>query len=141
MTIAVSATQPNLDAGVDPRFGRAACFLFVDPDTMNFETADNAGAGAASGAGIQTARMLADRGVTVLLTGNCGPNAFSTLQAAGIEVFVGAQGSVRQAIEAYRAGRLQSASGPDVPAHHGLGGAGMPGMGRGGGRGGGRNRY
>jgi len=34
MQIAISTTAPNLDAEVDPRFGRCQCFIIVDPETM-----------------------------------------------------------------------------------------------------------
>ena len=33
MKIAITAQGPELDAAVDPRFGRAAYFLIVDTDT------------------------------------------------------------------------------------------------------------
>ena len=32
--IAISSAGPDLDGPVDPRFGRAAGFVIVDPDTM-----------------------------------------------------------------------------------------------------------
>ena len=39
--IAVSSEGPDMDARVDPRFGRAAGFIIIDPDTMAFEYVDN----------------------------------------------------------------------------------------------------
>jgi len=133
MKIAISATAPGLDAEVDPRFGRCQYFVIGDPQTMQFETLQNPNIAAAGGAGITTAQMIASKGVTVVLTGNSGPNAYQTLSAAGIEVITGVTGGIRDAIEAYKAGRFQPGSQPSVDAHHGMGG-GM-GMGRGMGRG------
>jgi predicted Fe-Mo cluster-binding NifX family protein len=52
-----------------------------------------------------------------VLTGNCGPKAFHTLQAAGIQVIVGVEGSVRQAVQNYQAGKLKPAMGPNVTSH------------------------
>ena len=133
MKIAVSATAPALDAEVDPRFGRCQYFIIVDPQTMEFEALDNSNAMAAGGAGISTAQMIASKGVEVVLTGNCGPNAYQTLSAAGIQIVTGVSGNIRDAIEAYKAGKLQPNAQPSVGSHYGMG-AGM-GMGRGMGRG------
>jgi predicted Fe-Mo cluster-binding NifX family protein len=133
MKIAVSATAPALDAEVDPRFGRCQYFIIVDPQTMEFEALDNSNAMAAGGAGISTAQMIASKGVEVVLTGNCGPNAYQTLSAAGIQIVTGVSGTIRDAIEAYKAGKLQPNAQPSVGSHYGMG-AGM-GMGRGMGRG------
>jgi hypothetical protein len=91
---------------------------------------------AGGGAGISTAQMVANMGVQVVLTGNCGPNAYQTLSAAGIQVITGVSGSVKEAIEGYKTGKFQAISGPSVGAHSGMGG-GMGGGGRGMGMGGG----
>jgi len=133
MRIAVSATGPSLDAEVDSRFGRCQYFVIADPDTMEFETFENPNVMAGGGAGISTAQMIANMGVQVVLTGNCGPNAYQTLSAAGVQVITGVSGSVQDAIEGYKAGRFQATSQPSVGAHFGMGpsmGRGM-GMGRG----------
>ena len=118
MKIAVSASGPTLDAAVDPRFGRAPYFLIVDPDTLEFEVvANQINLQAAQGAGIQTATLVARYKPAAVLTGHCGPKAFQTLQAAGIPVIVEVHGSVRQAVEHYRAGKLTQATGPNVTSH------------------------
>jgi len=146
MRIAVSATGPSLDAEVDPRFGRCQYFIIVDPQTLEFETVDNVNISASGGAGIATAQMMANKGVQVVLTGNTGPNAYQTLTAAGIQVVSGVSGTVKDAIQGYRAGKFQSSSQPNVSGHFGMGGGvgggmGMgPGMGRGMGGGVGRGR-
>ena len=135
MKIAVSATAPDLDAEVDPRFGRCQYFIIVDPQSMEFEAVDNSNAMAAGGAGISTAQMVASKGAEVVLTGNCGPNAYQTLSAAGLQVITGVAGRIRGAIEAYNTGRLQPSTQPNVGSHSGMGmGSGM-GTGRGMGRG------
>jgi predicted Fe-Mo cluster-binding NifX family protein len=133
MKVAISATAPSLDAEVDPRFGRCQYFIIVDPETMEFEAVENSSMMAAGGAGISTAQMIAGKGVQVVLTGNCGPNAYQTLSAAGVQVISGVVGRIRDAAEAYKAGKLQTSAEPSVDAHFGMGG-GM-GMGRGMGRG------
>jgi predicted Fe-Mo cluster-binding NifX family protein len=130
MKIAVSSTGPDLDAQVDPRFGRAQYLLVVDTHTLEFEALQNPNVAAGGGAGIQTAQMIAAKGAQAVLTGNCGPNAYQTLSAAGIKVYVGVAGAVREAVERLKRGEFQSSAGASVPGHFGLGmGAGMAGAG------------
>jgi len=137
MRIAISATGPTLDAEVDPRFGRCQYFIIADPETMEFEAIENTSAMAAGGAGISAAQMIASKGVEAVLTGNCGPNAYQVLSAAGLKVITGVSGKVRDAIQAYKSGKFQASAQPNVPDHFGMGGAmgGGMGMGRGMGRG------
>ena len=136
MIIAISATGSTLDADVDARFGRCPYFIIVDPDTMLFETMENSSAMYSGGAGISTAQMVTSKGVQVVLTGNCGPNAYQVLSAAGIKIISGVGGKVKDAIQAYKSGQLQADSQPNVADHFGAGGG--TGMGRGMGRGKGR---
>ena len=140
MKIAVSATGPSLDSGVDPRFGRCQYFVIADPETMEYEAVDNPNLSAPGGAGIATAQLVADRGVEAVLTGNVGPNAYEALMAAGIEVVTGVGGTVNEAVVGYKEGRFRASSQPTVGAHFGARGTGMGGgmgMGRGMGMGGG----
>jgi predicted Fe-Mo cluster-binding NifX family protein len=119
---------------MDPRFGRCQYFLFIDSDTNAFEAVENPNLSASGGAGIQSAQLVSNKGVEVLITGQVGPNAFTTLQAAGIKILVGASGKVQEVLEKYQKGQISSsAQGPTVQAHFGMGKGG--GMGRGKGRG------
>ncbi|MCK9375584.1 MAG: NifB/NifX family molybdenum-iron cluster-binding protein [Syntrophobacterales bacterium] len=118
MKIVISAKGPNLEAQVDPRFGRAPYFLLVNPETMEFEVVSNQqGMQAPQGAGIQAAALVARQRPAAILTGNCGPRAFQTLQAAGIQVIVRVEGQVREVVQDYRAGKLKPARGPNVTGH------------------------
>ncbi len=136
MKVAISAASPALDSDVDPRFGRCAYFVVVDPETMQFEAIDNANGPSAHGAGIATAQMVAESGATVVLTGNCGPNAFQALEAAGIEVVTGVSGTVGQAIDGYKEGRFRGSKAPNVESHFGAGASALAGRGMGGAMGG-----
>ena len=138
MKIAVSASGPDLTSDVDPRFGRCPFFLFVDPESMEFEAIENANISSASGVGIQSAQLVAEKGAQAVLTGSCGPNAFQTLQAAGIDVIVGISGTVKEAVAHYKSGRAQATPQANAPAHSGVGGGGAMGSGFGMGRGMGR---
>jgi len=120
MKIAVTSKSNNLESEIDPRFGRCSYFLIVDTDTMSFEYLSNESAMASGGAGIQAAQNVAKTGVEVVVTGNMGPNAFQTLSAAGIRVFTGANGTVKEAVEKYKKGELKEAEAPNVGSHSGM---------------------
>jgi predicted Fe-Mo cluster-binding NifX family protein/ferredoxin len=166
MKIAVTSTGPTLDDNVEARFGRCAYFLIIDTDTVQLEAVENPNIALGGGAGIQSAQLMSEKGVTAVLTGNCGPNAFNVFGQAGIQVIVGVSGLVRDAVEQFKAGVFSSASEPNVASHFGMnaalagptatgqpmtgplgqgggmgpGSGGGRGMGRGMGRGGGRGR-
>jgi len=142
MRIAISATGPDLDAQVDPRFGRCQYFVIVEPDTMQFESVENSSAMASGGAGISAAQMIIGKGVEAVLTGNCGPNAYQVLSPAGIKVITGVSGKVRDAAQSYKLGNLEGSTQPNVQDHFGssFGGGMGQGMGRGLGRGRGMGR-
>jgi len=118
MKIVVSASGPNLEALVHPRFGVAPYFLIVDIKTLEFEVVPNQSSQQApQGAGIQAALLVARQQPVVVLTGHCGPKAFRSLQAAGISVIVGVEGSVRDAVQDLRAGKLMPSRAPNVTCH------------------------
>ena len=117
--IAVTCEEPSLDSQVDPRFGRAAGFLVVDPESMEFEYIDNGSSQVmAQGAGIQAAENIAKSGAKVLLTGFVGPKAFQGLEAAGIKIGQNLEsGTVRQAIEKFKAGDVDFATSSNKEGH------------------------
>ena len=118
MKIAVSSQGAEPDSAVDPRFGRAKYFLIHDTESGGFEAVENTqNLQAVQGAGIQSARNVAERQVEAVVTGNIGPKAYAALSAEKIAVYVGADGSVRQAVAEFRAGRLKQAQDASVEAH------------------------
>ena len=120
MKICVTAQGDNLDAELDPRFGRCKYFLFVDKDTLECEAVENPNVESAGGAGIQSGQLVAGKEVKVVLTGNVGPNAFQTLTTAGIDVVTGLSGSVREVMEKYNKGDVEPTKGPSVNSKFGL---------------------
>ena len=138
MKICVTATVGDLNAQVDPRFGRCQYFVFVDSDTMAFEAMPNEAIAAPGGAGIQAAQTVVNKGVDVLISGNIGPNAFQVLSAAGVKIATGAYGTVKEAVEMYKSGKLSETGASTVSAHAGMGADIGSGRGRGMGMGMGR---
>ncbi|HJH25838.1 MAG TPA: dinitrogenase iron-molybdenum cofactor biosynthesis protein [Methanophagales archaeon] len=145
MKMCVTSVGMDLNAQVDPRFGRCQYLIFVDSDTMEFEAMPNEAIAAPGGAGIQAAQTVVNKGANVLISGNIGPNAFQVLSTADVKIATGAYGTVKEAVEMYKSGKLGETGASTVAAHAGMGatapggGFGMS-MGMGGGRGGGRGR-
>jgi predicted Fe-Mo cluster-binding NifX family protein len=121
MKIVVTANGTDLDTQAHPAFGRCPVYVFVDTETMQFEVVENPAANAAGGAGIQAAQFVVERGAQAVVTGNVGPNAFNVFQAAGVPVYLFSGGTVRQAVEAYKAGELSATGDASKPAHAGMG--------------------
>lgn len=119
MKICVTSEGNNLDSKVDARFGRCQYFILADTDSLEFEAVANPNIESTGGAGIQSAQLVATKQAKAVITGNVGPNAFQALQAAGIEVFSGASGTVKEAIDKYKKGEFKAASSPSVSSKFG----------------------
>jgi len=120
MKIVVTSLGESLESPVDQRFGRTRFFLLYDLDTDAWSVHENKqNLQAAQGAGIQAAQHVVNLGVEAVVTGHCGPKAFTTLSAAGVVVYQEASGSVQDALNAYRGGTLKKASQSDVDAGYG----------------------
>jgi predicted Fe-Mo cluster-binding NifX family protein len=124
MKIAISSSGKTLDSPLDPRFGRCAWFLIVDPADMRHEAFDNQSAAQSSGAGIQAAQFLVNKNVSAVITGHVGPNAVDTLSAAGIEIFAEQQGTIKEVVERYKNDTLNLTDHSTVGRHFGMGGGG-----------------
>lgn len=120
MKICITSEGKTLDAKVDPRFGRCENFIFFDTETGDFEACENMNAQFQGGAGIQSGQLLASKGVKALLTGNVGPNAYQALSSAGISVFTGVSGSVREAADGYKSGKYKAIIAPSVGSKFGV---------------------
>jgi len=120
MKIAITSSGLDLQSQVDPRFGRCAYFILVETDTDEFEAIENSNVQGMGGVGIQSGQIMADKGAETVLTGSCGPNAFQTLQAAGIKVITGVTGTVQEAIDKFKSGELKAISQANASAHSGI---------------------
>ena len=118
--ICITSQGGNLDSQIDPRFGRCQYFIMVDPETMEFEAVQNPNIATTGGAGIQSAQLISGKGIGIVLTGNVGPNAYTTLHSAGVKIATGVTGSVKDAIEKYKRGEITIADSPTVPGHFGI---------------------
>jgi len=142
MRIAVSSNGRDLDAEIDPRFGRCTYFLIIETNDLSIEVHRNSSATLGGGAGIQAAQLVASLGAEAVITGNCGPNAVQALSAAGLKLYLGQSGSVKEAAKKFIDGKLSPSNEPNTAEFSGMGMQRpgfnfQPGMGRrmGGGRG------
>jgi len=118
MKVAVTSKGTDFGSEVDPRFGRAAYILIVETDDDTVTVMDNSeNVNAFKGAGIQAAASVGESGAEVLLTGYCGPNAFKMLDAAGVKVANDVSGTVKEAVQAFKSGRVAFAEEANVDGH------------------------
>jgi len=118
MKVIVTAQGNEPSSEIDPRFGRAKWLIVFDSETGNFQAHDNElNLNAAQGAGIQAGRNIANLGADAVITGNVGPNAFKTLTAAKVKVFLTEKQTVQQAIDSYNAGKLKEVDQANVEGH------------------------
>lgn len=120
MKICITAKEASLDSEVDPRFGRCSYFIFVEIGKLGFEISANNNSNESGGAGIQSGQLISEKGAEVVITGNVGPNAYDTLNAAGIKIITGASGIVKDVITRYKKGELKPVEKPTVASHFGM---------------------
>ncbi len=118
MKIAITAENSQPESNVDPRFGRAKFFLVYDNRKQQWELIDNKqNFQSAQGAGIQSAANVVNAGCDVLISGHCGPKAFTALSKAGVEIYTVNGGTVKEALEMYNSGKLSKIESADVQGH------------------------
>jgi len=118
MKIAVTAQGPELTSDVDTRFGRAKWVVVVDTDTGESQARDNkVNLTLSQGAGIQTGQNVANLDVEAVITGNVGPNAYKTLAAGKVRIFLVSGGTVEQAVAAFKQGQLEEVQQANVEGH------------------------
>jgi len=120
MKLCVTSYGSNLEASVDPRFGRCEYFIIVDTEVMTFEAVGNPAGQSGGGAGIQSGQLIAEKKCEAVLTGNVGPNAYQVLSASGIKIFTGASGTVREAVDKFKKGEYNNTDKATVDSHNGM---------------------
>jgi predicted Fe-Mo cluster-binding NifX family protein len=120
MKIVLTTTAPELEAALDPRFGRGAYLLFIDTETDEWQAYPNPGASAPGGAGIKVTQFVVDLKAEAAISGDFGPNAFDALQASGVAMYLyGDCRSVQEVIDRITAGKLAQVGMPTADFHNG----------------------
>jgi len=122
MKIILTTVSPNIESEVDPRFGRSAYFLIIDPDTLEWQAPLNPCVNLSGGAGIQAAQFVTEHKADAVVSGDFGPNAFDALNAAGVPMYVyGRCRTAREAITQFKAGQLEQVGTPTRGDRHSAG--------------------
>lgn len=107
MKIVITSTGSDLESSFNPTFGRSPMFIFLEEDTQEVEAIKNPAVDAHGGAGIQAAKFVIDQGAEAIITGRVGPKAMDVLRADAVPIYIFHGNSVRQAVEAFRTGKLK----------------------------------
>ncbi|MBN1677045.1 MAG: NifB/NifX family molybdenum-iron cluster-binding protein [Candidatus Thermoplasmatota archaeon] len=106
----------GLEDIVCEHFGRAPTFTVVDMDTNSVVVVPNASEHM-GGMGKPPEHIIST-GSEVLVCSELGPRAIGMFESYGVEVFVGARGTVREAVELWRQGKLERASDVNACREH-----------------------
>ena len=114
MKVGIPSNSPGgLDAGVSAHFGHCDLFTAVEIEGDQVEkvwTIDNAGEHNC----MIPVRKMADAGIDAVLIGGIGRRPLMEFQNNGIKVFVGAAGTVKEALANYLSNGLMEATLQDV---------------------------
>ncbi|NCO88303.1 hypothetical protein AUK04_04150 [Candidatus Roizmanbacteria bacterium CG2_30_33_16] len=109
MKIAISSAGKNLESKVTEVFGRCPYFLVVEIDNKKIkgiEVVENTSIDQSVGAGISAAKIIAEKGADVVITGEVGPKALDVLKQFNIQVYNGF-GSIKEVIQKFIDGGLK----------------------------------
>ena len=86
---------------------------------MKWQAHANPAVGASGGAGSLAAQLVAKQQASVVISGDFGPNAYNALDAVGIVMYLyGDSTTIQEAIEHFKANRLERVGAPTGPGHH-----------------------
>jgi predicted Fe-Mo cluster-binding NifX family protein len=117
MKICIPTIGKNgLDDFVGEHFGRVPTYTIVDLDTDEVKVIQNTSEHM-GGVGYPPELMIRE-GVNILVCRGLGRRAISMFDETGIEVYIGASGTVRDAVSAFKKGLLQKAGIGDACGRH-----------------------
>lgn len=100
--------QSGMNEVISPHFGRCPHYTLIDTETNEVEVFPNTSEHM-GGTGLPP-ELIARKGASVMLCSGLGPRAIQMFEQFGIEVFVGASGTVKDAISDWKSGKLQVAT-------------------------------
>ena len=108
MKVVITSQGVDFSSQIDPRFGRAKYFLLVDTESSEITAVvNNEHINSVQEAWVQATQTVVILGAEAVIAGNVGPKTLGTLWAAGVCVYTGAKGTVTEALEQFKAGKLE----------------------------------
>jgi len=120
-----AASGADLDAKISKRFGHAAYFLVIDPETMEFTVIPGVG----DESPVHGIGHFTTRDIQCVLVGNIGPSLFSDLVSAGMKVYSFHGITVREAVVKVHSGLVSPLDEPTMKRSIHEGGRGQGGGG------------
>jgi len=112
----------GLEDTVGEHFGRVPTYTIVDLEKNDVEVIPNTSNH--MGGTRNPPEILVEHGVNVMICQGLGRRAIAMFTDFGIEVYIGANGTVKDAIESYKKGSIQKASEGDACQQHAFRGHG-----------------
>ncbi|MFX0151360.1 MAG: NifB/NifX family molybdenum-iron cluster-binding protein [Candidatus Hodarchaeota archaeon] len=110
----------NNDGGLDDQvgyhFGRVPNYTIFDDSSNEVEIIENTSSH--RGGTKLPAELLREHNVDVMICGGIGRRAIQLFEQAGVEIYIGAQGAVRDAIEQFKQKKLTMATDKDACQQH-----------------------
>ena len=101
MKIVLAIERSGTSLHLSDVFGKCACFFIHEQDKNTNEVIPNPFAHELGGAGIQTARMLIEKNVDVVITKRIGSNPLRFLKLANVKVYQCNEKDVLKAIQLF----------------------------------------
>jgi len=108
--------ENGLDNPIGEHFGRVPTYTIVDLETNDVKVIPNT-SHHMGGQG-QPPEIMAKEGVNVMVCRGLGRRAIALFEELGIDVYIGASGTVKDAIDAFKQGKLQKAGINDACGQH-----------------------
>ena len=111
MKIAIALEENSYNSLADRRFGRAAYFILINPETDNYEIIENEAKDEATGAGLKAVKTLINLGVNEIIAGEIGPKAAVLINEFEIPVYkMGELTKVSEILKNYKENKLEKKS-------------------------------
>ena len=111
-----SETTGGLEDQVGYHFGRVANYTIYDGKTKKVEVIENTSSH--RGGTKLPAELLREYNVDIMICGGIGRRAIQLFEQYGVEIYIGAQGIVKDAIELFKQNKLQMATDKDACQQH-----------------------
>jgi len=111
-----SETTGGLEDQVGYHFGRVVNYTIYDGNTNKVEVIENTSSH--RGGTKLPAELLREYNVDIMICGGIGRRAIQLFEQYGVEIYIGAQGIVKDAIEQFKQNKLQMATDKDACQQH-----------------------